>query len=47
MLKIAKQTGLNPDEVIDRALKFFGKGGQGLEEKERYPCCISFEGAGG
>lgn len=47
MLKIAKQTGLVPEEVIDRASKFFGKGGEGLEEKERNPCCMSFEGGGG
>ena len=47
MLKIAKQTGLVPEEVIDRASKFFGKGGEGLEEKKRNPCCISFEGGGG
>ncbi len=47
MLKIAKQTKLVPEEVIDRALKFFGKGGWGLEEKGRNPCCISFEGSGG
>jgi hypothetical protein len=47
MIKIAKQTGLAPEEVIDRASRFFGKGGEGLEEKERNPCCISFEGGGG
>ena len=47
MIKIAKQTGLAPEEVVDRASKFFGKGGEGLEEKERNPCCISFEGGGG
>ena len=47
MLKIAKQTGLVPEEIIDRASKFFGKGGEGLEETERNPCCISFEGVGG
>lgn len=47
MLKIAKKTGLAPEEVVDRAAKFFGKGGEGLEEKERNPCCISFEGGGG
>ncbi len=47
MIKIAKQTGLAPEKVIDRASKFFGKGGEGLEEKERNPCCISFEGGGG
>ena len=47
MIKIAKQTGLTPEEVIDRASKFFGKDGQGLEEKQRNPCCLSFEGGGG
>ena len=47
MLKIAKQTRLDPGEIIDRALKFFGKDGEGLEEKDRNPCCILFEGAGG
>ncbi len=47
MIKITKQTKLAPEEVIDRAAKFFGKGGEGLEEKERNPCCLSFEGAGG
>jgi len=47
MIKITKQTKFAPEEVIDRASKFFGKGGEGLEEKERNPCCLSFEGAGG
>ena len=47
MLKISKQTGLAPDKIIDRAQKFFGTDGEGLEEKDRNPCCIWFEGAGG
>ena len=50
MIKIAKQTGLAPEEVINQASKFFGKGGEGLEENERNtcrPCRISFEGGGG
>ena len=47
MIKIAKQTKLASEEVIDRASKFFGRDGEGLEEKERNPCCISFEGGGG
>ena len=47
MLRIAKQTQLSPDEVISRASRFFGKGGQELEEKERNPCCISFGGSAG
>ena len=47
MIRIANQTGLASEEVLERASKFFGKGGEGLEEKERNPCCISFEGGGG
>jgi hypothetical protein len=47
VIKIAKQTRLAPEKVINRASKFFGEGGEGLEEKERNPCCISFEGGGG
>jgi hypothetical protein len=47
MIKIANQTRLAPEEVVERASKFFGKGGEGLEEKGRNACCISFEGGGG
>ena len=47
MKKIATQTKLGPEEVIDRAAKFFGKGGEGLEETMRNSCCISFKGGGG
>lgn len=47
MLKIAKQTKLDAEEILDRASKFFGEGGEGLKEIERNPCCISFEGTGG
>ena len=47
MIRIAKQTRLNPPDIIVRVSEFFGKGGEGLEERERGPCCISFEGAGG
>ena len=47
MIRIAKQTRLNAPDVIVRASGYFGAGGEGLEETERNPCCISFEGAGG
>ena len=47
MIRISKKTRLKPSDIIARASDFFGSGGQGLEEKERNPCCISFEGAGG
>ena len=47
MIRITRQTRLKPADIIDRASDYFGEGGQALEEKERNPCCISFEGAGG
>ena len=47
MIRIAKQTRLAPEDIIERASKYFGKGGEELQETQRNPCCISFEGAGG
>ena len=47
MLHIAKQTRYSPADIVERAAKFFGEGGEGLKETERNPCCIYFEGVGG
>jgi hypothetical protein len=47
MIRIAKQTRLTPEEIIERASEYFGKGGQELTETQRNLCCISFEGVGG
>lgn len=47
MLRIAKQSRLRTGEILARASRYFGKGGEGLEETERGPCCISFSGGGG
>jgi len=47
MLRIAKPTRLTTAEIIDKASTYFGKEGEGLEEKEHNMCCVSFEGAGG
>jgi hypothetical protein len=47
MIRIAKQTNMSPENIIERASKYFGKGGQELTETQRNLCCISFEGAGG
>ena len=47
MIRIAKNTRLTPEEILEKASGFFGSAGEGLEEKERGLCCISFEGAGG
>jgi hypothetical protein len=47
MIRIEKSTRLKPAEIIDKASAYFGKAGEGLEEKERAMCCVSFEGGGG
>jgi hypothetical protein len=47
MLRITRQTRLNPEDIIEQASNFFGRGGEELEETQRNPCCITFEGAGG
>ena len=47
MIRIAKNTRFTPEEILEKASGFFGSTGEGLEEKERGMCCISFEGAGG
>jgi len=47
MIHISKKSRLNPDEILVKACRYFGKGGEGLDETERGPCCISFSGAGG
>ncbi len=47
MIRIAKQTKRKPEDIIVKAVKFFGQEGEQLEEKERTACCVSFEGSGG
>jgi len=46
-MRYAVKTKLKPDEVIERAIKFFGKGGVGLEVTERNASTVCFEGGGG
>ena len=47
MIRISKKSRLNPDEILASTSRYFGKGGEGLGETERGPCCISVPGAGG
>ncbi len=47
MIRISKKSRLKPEEIVAKAGRYFGKGGEGLEETERGRCCISFSGAGG
>ena len=47
MIKISKKTKKTPEVIVDRAVKYFGKGGLGLDEVEKTKCCLSFSGVGG
>lgn len=47
MIKVSRESKLKPQEVIKKAVAFFGKGGYGLELKEEDGCNAYFEGGGG
>ncbi len=47
MLKIAKKTKSTPEDVIKKAVEFFGPSGYGLKVTEQAEACASFEGGGG
>lgn len=47
MIKVSKDSKLKPQEVIKKAVAFFGQGGYGLELKEEDSCNAYFEGGGG
>jgi hypothetical protein len=47
MLKMEAKTKLGPEEIIKRAIAFFGPGGHGLDVAEQSPGYICFEGGGG
>ena len=47
MLRMTAETKLNPDEVVRRAVNFFGPGGYGLEVKDESAGYVCFEGGGG
>ncbi len=47
MIRMAAKTKLSPEEVVKRAVAFFGPGGYGLEVKEQSGDYARFEGGGG
>ena len=47
MMTLSTKSKLSPEEVIKRAVKYFGPGGYGLKVEEEGDCCASFEGGGG
>ena len=47
MLKLNVMTKSKPEEVVKKALEFFGPGGYGLKVTEQSDSCAYFEGGGG
>lgn len=47
MIRMGKDSNLEPSVVIEKAVAFFGPGGIGLEVESQDVCCARFEGAGG
>lgn len=47
MIRVSKESGKLPGEVISEALTFFGAGGEGLERSETTATAVTFTGAGG
>jgi hypothetical protein len=47
MLNVTKESMLKPNDVIKRAVNFFGAKGLGLIVKEEDNCNVYFEGGGG
>ena len=47
MLKLNVRTKRNPEEVVTKALEFFGPSGYGLRVTEQSNTYVSFEGGGG
>jgi hypothetical protein len=47
MLKLNVRTKSKPEELVKKALEFFGPGGYGLKVTEQSDSCAYFEGGGG
>jgi len=47
MLSMEKRTRFGPEEIVKKAVAFFGPDGLGLETTEQERCCARFAGGGG
>jgi hypothetical protein len=47
MIRMSVKTKLKPEEVVRRAVNFFGPGGQGLEVTNKSAGYVCLEGGGG
>ncbi|MCX7855661.1 MAG: hypothetical protein N2556_06765 [Anaerolineae bacterium] len=47
MARYSKDTRKSPDQVLERALAFFGPSGLGMTVEEQNECCLFLTGGGG
>lgn len=47
MARYGKETRRSPEQVLERALAFFGPAGLGLTVEEQSACCLRLTGGGG
>ena len=47
LLRMGKETKQSPQEVLKKAIAFFGEGGVGLELVQQQPNAVQFTGGGG
>jgi len=47
MLRLGKETKQSPQEVLDKAVAFFGPDGLGLALRQRSEQSVAFQGGGG
>ncbi len=47
MLRIAVETNLKPEAVVQKAIGFFGPSGNRMKVLGQTDSCVSFEGGGG
>jgi hypothetical protein len=47
LISIEKETRLNPSQVLEKAVAYFGPEGMDLKVSEQAECCARFEGGGG
>ena len=47
MISVEAQSKHTAEQIVDRAVRFFGPEGVGLETVDQSECCVRFEGGGG
>jgi hypothetical protein len=47
MISLSKNSKLKPEDVINKAISFFGPKGYGLTIQEQEACYVALEGGGG